>query len=197
MTAVNHWLRSAYSLLTPVRKPVQLPSSCSDLLFVPKVNTSIGTKTFAVGGTLWNMLPPSVKSVENIAKFHRHLKTYFAKKNNLMTIGFVYWLRDWSILLFWCASELGLKGFRPNRSYLIIIILVSLTDRCPSLTDRCPSLTDRCPSLTDRCPSLTDRCPSLTDRCPSLTDRCPSLTDSCHSPLVSASNVPVGHQTLH
>jgi len=26
--------------------------------------------------TLWNMLPSSVKSVENIAKFRRHLKTY-------------------------------------------------------------------------------------------------------------------------
>ena len=65
------------SLLTPVRKPVQLRSSCSDLLFVPKVSTNIGTRDFAVGvSTLWNMLPSSVKSVENIAKFHRRLKTY-------------------------------------------------------------------------------------------------------------------------
>ncbi|WP_240991771.1 hypothetical protein, partial [endosymbiont of Tevnia jerichonana] len=32
---------------------------------------------FAVGApTLWNMLPSSVKSVENIIKFRRHLKTY-------------------------------------------------------------------------------------------------------------------------
>ena len=66
-----------YSLLTPVRKPVQLRTSGSDLLFVPKVNTSIGTRVFAVGApTLWNMLPSSVKSVENIAKCCRHLKTY-------------------------------------------------------------------------------------------------------------------------
>ena len=48
------------SLLTPVRKPVQLRPSSSDLLFIPKVNTSIGTSVFA-GGTLWNMLPSSVK----------------------------------------------------------------------------------------------------------------------------------------
>ena len=49
----------------------------SDLLFVPKVNTNMGTRAFAVGApTLWNMLPSSVKSVENIAKFRRHLKTY-------------------------------------------------------------------------------------------------------------------------
>ena len=63
--------------LTPIRKPIQLRSSTSDLLFVPKVNTNMGTRAFAVGApTLWNMLPSSVKSVENIAKFRRHLKTY-------------------------------------------------------------------------------------------------------------------------
>ena len=66
-----------HTLLTPIRKPIQLRSSTSDLLFVPKVNTNMGTRAFAVGApTLWNMLPSSVKSVENIAKFRRHLKTY-------------------------------------------------------------------------------------------------------------------------
>ena len=44
------------SLLTHVRKPVQLRPSSSNLLFVPKVNASIGTKPYAVGErTLWNM----------------------------------------------------------------------------------------------------------------------------------------------
>ena len=66
-----------HTLLTPIRKPIQLRSSTSDLLFVPKVNTNMGTRAFAVGApTLWNMLPSSVKSVENIAKFRRRLKTY-------------------------------------------------------------------------------------------------------------------------
>ena len=66
-----------HTLLTPIRKPIQLRSSTSDLLLVPKVNTNMGTRAFAVGApTLWNMLPSSVKSVENIAKFRRHLKTY-------------------------------------------------------------------------------------------------------------------------
>ena len=66
-----------HTLLTPIRKPIQLRSSTSDLLFVPKVNTNMGTRAFAVGApTLWNMLHSSVKSVENIAKFRRHLKTY-------------------------------------------------------------------------------------------------------------------------
>ena len=66
-----------HTLLTPISKPIQLRSSTSDLLFVPKVNTNMGTRAFAVGApTLWNMLPSSVKSVENIAKFRRHLKTY-------------------------------------------------------------------------------------------------------------------------
>ena len=65
-----------HSLLTPVRKPVQLQSSSSDLLFVSKVNIKIGTRAFAVGvPTLWNMLPSSAKSVGNIAKFCHHSKT--------------------------------------------------------------------------------------------------------------------------
>ncbi len=55
---------------------VQLRSSSSGLLLVPKLYTSIGTRAFAVGApTLWNMLPSSVKSVANIAKFRRYLKT--------------------------------------------------------------------------------------------------------------------------
>ena len=42
--------------------------------------TSIGTGDFAVGApTLWNVLHSSVKSVENIATFRRHLKTYLYK----------------------------------------------------------------------------------------------------------------------
>ena len=45
--------------------------------FAYKFNASIGTRAFAVGApSLWNMLPSSVKSIENIAKFRRHLKTY-------------------------------------------------------------------------------------------------------------------------
>ena len=58
-------------------RQLQLRSSSSDLLSVPKVNTSIGTTAFAVGvPILWNRLPSSVKSVENIAKFRRYLKMY-------------------------------------------------------------------------------------------------------------------------
>ena len=50
-----------HTLLTPIRKPIQLRSSTSDLLFVPKVNTNMGTRAFAVGApTLWNMLPSEI-----------------------------------------------------------------------------------------------------------------------------------------
>ena len=42
-----------------------------------KVNTNIGTRAFAVGEpTLWEMLPFSFESVQNIAKFRHYLKTY-------------------------------------------------------------------------------------------------------------------------
>ena len=73
------YLQSSYlhSLLTPVRKPIQLRSSSSELLYVPKI-PNIGTRVFVVGApTLWHNLPSSIKSVENIAEFRHHLKTYF------------------------------------------------------------------------------------------------------------------------
>ena len=66
-----------HSLLTPVRKPVQLQSSSSDLVFVPKVSTNIGTGAFLVAVlTLWNMLPSSDSSVKNITRFRRHLNMH-------------------------------------------------------------------------------------------------------------------------
>ena len=41
------------------------------------INTSIGTRAFAVGApNLCNMLPSDVKSVEHIAKFRHYLKAY-------------------------------------------------------------------------------------------------------------------------
>ena len=58
------------------KKTCQFGPSSSDVPFVPKVNTNIVTRAFVVGApTLWNMLPSSVKSVENIAEFQHHLKT--------------------------------------------------------------------------------------------------------------------------
>ena len=66
-----------HSLLTHVRKPFQLRSSSSNLLFDPEVNTPNRTSAFAVGApSLWSTLPSSIKSVENIAKCRRHLMTY-------------------------------------------------------------------------------------------------------------------------
>ena len=44
---------------------MQFRSSSSGLALVPKVNTNIGTRAFAVGAhTLWNMLHFSDKSTE-------------------------------------------------------------------------------------------------------------------------------------
>ena len=48
----------------------------SHLVFT-KVFKNIGTRAFAMGApNFWNMLLSSVESVENIAEFRRHLKTY-------------------------------------------------------------------------------------------------------------------------
>ena len=69
-----------HSPLTPARQPRQLPSSNSNLLFVPSVKTNVGTRAVLVAAlTLWNSLPVSVKSVGNIATFHCKLKTHLFK----------------------------------------------------------------------------------------------------------------------
>ena len=69
-----------HSMLTPARQPRQLRSSGSDLLSVPRVKTSAGTRAVSVAAsTLWNSLPDSVKSARNIASFRGNLKTCLFK----------------------------------------------------------------------------------------------------------------------
>ena len=52
-------------------------SVARQLTFVPTVSASTGTRASAVVvPNLWKMLLTSVKSVDNIAKFRRHFKTY-------------------------------------------------------------------------------------------------------------------------
>ena len=81
-------LDNEHSLFSHVRKHIQLRSSSSGLLLVPKANRSVGAPT------LWIRLPSSVKSVAYIAKFRRHLNggIYHGVSNNLMTTGCVYGL---------------------------------------------------------------------------------------------------------
>ena len=70
-------VNAASYFLTPVRKPVPLRPSSSDLLVVPKVNTNIETRIFAVGApSLWDMLPSSVNQLKILLNSARHLKTY-------------------------------------------------------------------------------------------------------------------------
>ena len=73
-TATNIRPSCLHSLLTHVRKPVHLQSSCSDLRFVPKVNINIWTRAIAEGALVASIC--SVKSVENSAKFCHNLNTY-------------------------------------------------------------------------------------------------------------------------
>ena len=60
-----------HSLLTPVRKPLLLRSSSSDLSFFPEINSNIGTRDFSVAApTLWDKLHFSVISVEKIKYYY-------------------------------------------------------------------------------------------------------------------------------
>ena len=77
LSNTRHVHISKHSLHTPVRKPVQFPSSSFYLLFVPRVNTNSGTRAFsAAASSLWNMFTISVRSVKHIAQCRRHLKMY-------------------------------------------------------------------------------------------------------------------------
>ena len=68
-----------HSLFTPARQPRQLRSSDSNLLFVHRVKTIVGTRAFSVvAPTLCNSLPVSVKSVGNLT-FRRKQKTHLFK----------------------------------------------------------------------------------------------------------------------
>ena len=54
------------------------------------MNINIGTRAFSVhvaAPTLWNMLPSSIRFVENIAKFRRHSTKYIYNVNDLSTIA--------------------------------------------------------------------------------------------------------------
>ena len=71
--------QSAYlnSMLTPARNSRQLRSTSSNPLYIPRVKTKAGTRTFSgAAPTVWNSLPASVKSESNIVSFRRRLKTY-------------------------------------------------------------------------------------------------------------------------
>ena len=64
------------SMLTPARNSRQLRSTSSNPLYIPLVKTKAGTRVFSVAApTLWNSLPVSVKSEDNIISFRRRLIT--------------------------------------------------------------------------------------------------------------------------
>ena len=66
-----------YLLLIPVRKPIQIRSSSSNLRFGPSVNANIEPRDFCVVvRTFWDRLPCSLRSVEHTAKFRLHRKTF-------------------------------------------------------------------------------------------------------------------------
>ena len=66
-----------HSLLTPTRKARQFRSSTSHLVCIPRIKKNIVSRAFSIAApTLWNSLPVSDKSCEDISTFRRHLKTY-------------------------------------------------------------------------------------------------------------------------
>ena len=51
---------------------------CSKLLFIPRVRTCFGSRSFAVAApTIWNSLPLAICSSGSTYSFRRQLKTFF------------------------------------------------------------------------------------------------------------------------
>ena len=67
-----------YSSLKHYTPSCTLRSSDSKLLFVPRVRTCFGSRSFAVAApTIWNSLPLAIRSSVSIHSFRRQLETFF------------------------------------------------------------------------------------------------------------------------
>jgi len=56
----------------------QLRSSGSSNYTVPRTRTKLGDRAFSVAGSvIWNSIPESIRSVDNVHTFKRLLKTHF------------------------------------------------------------------------------------------------------------------------
>jgi len=73
-------------MLAPVRSTLmhrQLRSSGSSNYTVPSTRTKLGDRAFSVAGpVIWNSIPESIRSVDNVHTFKRLLKTHFFNEFN-------------------------------------------------------------------------------------------------------------------
>ena len=73
-------------MLAPVSSTLmhrQLRSSDSSNYTVPRTRTKPGDRAFSVAGlVIWNSIPESIRSVDNVHTFKRLLKTHFFKTNS-------------------------------------------------------------------------------------------------------------------
>ena len=68
------------SLLHFSNVPIQLRSSTSQQLSIPRTKLNLGKRAFSVAAPIiWNELPTTLKSCESLASFRKNLKTYFFK----------------------------------------------------------------------------------------------------------------------
>ena len=83
-----YWLLTAYlySSLKHYTPSRTLRSSDSKLLFVPRVHTCFGSRSFAVAAaTIWNSLPLAIRSSVSTYSFRRQLKTCFYRGLTLLS----------------------------------------------------------------------------------------------------------------
>ena len=74
------YLRDAVVPLWSMPGRAHLRSADSGQYDVPRVSTSAGPRAFPVAGPLaWNQLPPSLRNMNCIVTFKRHLKTILFK----------------------------------------------------------------------------------------------------------------------
>ena len=70
------YLQDAVAPLSTLPGRAHLRSADSEQYDVPRVSSLVGARAFSVAGPqMWNQLPPSLRHMNCVATFKRHLKT--------------------------------------------------------------------------------------------------------------------------
>src|SRR5258708_34035718 len=73
----SHQPSYLFNILTTHNPSRSLRSSLQHLLITPRITSEMGRRSFAYAApTIWNSLPPSIRSIQSLITFRRSLKTY-------------------------------------------------------------------------------------------------------------------------
>jgi len=124
--------------MLPGRK--HLRSADNGLYDVPRVSSSVGSRAFSVAGPqAWNQLPASIRQMDCIATFKRHLKTSLLRKrivcliNSLLLVKilfplifrlFLLYCILFYVILFCSSPPFSIVSGTIQTHFVIVIVIV-------------------------------------------------------------------------